>query len=323
MGVKVSVIVPVYNSGEFLENTIKKIRNQTLKDIEIILVDDGSTDRSPEICDSLAEEDARIKCIHIKNSGVCVARNRGMSAACGKYIGFSDADDIPDENLYETLYSLAEENNCQVSMVKYATVFEDGKVINSDGTDKITVYHSKSEVLADFLSDKLLSGVYTKLFRRDLCSEISFEEGRKINEDKMFIFDALRKAESGCYRDISLYTYIRRKGSSSNSVFSEKHFDCIYFADKIQSIVEKDFTEIVDYAKCNSVCTYMKVLKLMCLTGKSEKYSNEFDEYTKYLRSYKTSFCKKHLRKNDFIKWFGLKINKNVFKILVKKFSRT
>lgn len=323
MGVRVSVIVPVYNAGAFLNETIEKIRNQSLKEIEIILVDDGSTDISPDICDSFAAKDSRIKCVHIENNGVCAARNKGISVASGEYIGFSDADDIPDERLYETLYTLAEENSSQVSMVKYATVFEDGKVIDDKGTGEVKVYKSRNDVLADFLLGRLYSGVYTKLFRRDLCSRISFEVGRQINEDKMFIFDALRLAESWCYKDVSLYTYIRREGSSSNSSFSPKQFDCIYFADKMQSIVEKDFPAITDYAKSNSVYSYMKVLKIMCLTGGVEKYRKEFDEYTRYLRSYSISFCKRYLRKNDFIKWFGLKLNKSLFKFLVKKFSRT
>lgn len=323
MEVKVSVVVPVYNAGEFLNETVEKIRNQTLKEIEIILVDDGSTDNSPELCDSFAQKDSRIKCVHIGNEGVCAARNLGISMASGEYIGFSDADDIPDERLYETLYSLAKENDSQVAMVKYATVFEDGKVIDDRGTGSVRVYQSRNDVLADFLSGKLYSGVYTKLFRRDLCSGISFEVGRKINEDKMFIFDALRLADSWCYKDVSLYTYIRREGSSSNSSFSPKQFDCIYFADKMQSIVERDFPEISDYAKCNCVYSYMKVLKVMCLTGGVKKYKKEFDQYTKYLRAYSITFCKRYLRKNDFIKWLGLKINKGLFRLLVNKFSRT
>lgn len=323
MAIKVSIIVPVYNAGDFLQNTIEKIRIQTLWDIEIILVDDGSTDNSAEICDTLAKEDGRIRVVHTDNQGVCAARNTGIALANGEYIGFSDADDEPDALLYETLYNLAKENDCEISMVKYATVFEDGKVIDSSGTNELKIYKSKSSVLADFLLGRLYSGVYTKIFRRDLCSKISFEVGRKINEDKMFIFDALRTANSWCYKDVSLYTYIRREGSSSNSSFSQKQFDCIYFAEKMQSIVQRDYPDIIDYAKCNSVYSYLKLLKIMCLTGGTSEYADKFDEYTKYLRGYKISFCKKYLRKNDFIKWFGLKINKNIFKLLVKKFSKT
>lgn len=323
MEVKVSVVVPVYNAGEFLKDTVEKLINQTLRQIEIILVDDGSTDGSAAVCDSFAEKDSRVKCIHSGNAGVCAARNKGISAACGDYIGFSDADDFPGETLYETLFNLAEENNSQVSMVKYATVFEDGKVIDDRGSGELKVYTSKEGVLADFLAGKLYSGVYTKLFRRDLCAKISFEEGRQINEDKMFIFDALRSADSWCYRDVSLYTYIRRKGSSSNAEFSPKQFDCVYFADKMQSTVERDFPQITDYARCNSVYSYMKVLKIMCITGGTEKYAKEFDEYTKFLRGFKVSFCRKYLKRNDFIKWLALKFSKRLFGFMVKRFART
>lgn len=321
--IKVSVIIPVFNAEKYLEQTIEKLKNQTLKEIEIILVDDGSMDGSARLCDDLAKSDCRIKCIHTENKGVSSARNTGISAAKGEYIGFCDADDIPDERLYETLYNLAKENNSQISMVKYATVFEDGKVIDFDGTESLKIYNTQNEALADFLSGKLFSGVYTKLFRRDLCSQISFEEGRKVNEDKMFIFNALRLADRCCYKDVSLYTYIRREGSSSNSSFSKKQLDCIYFADKMQSIVENDFPEIIDYAKSNSVYSYLKVLKLMCLTGGELEYKKEFSEYTNYLRGFSVSFCKKYLKRNDFIKWLALNINKKLFRFIVKKYCRT
>lgn len=323
MSVNVSVIVPVYNAGEFLEDTIEKLCNQTLKDIEIILVDDGSTDKSAEICDRLAKTDGRIRVVHTQNRGVCAARNTGIELAVGEYIGFCDADDEPALRLFETLYKLAEDNGCEVAMVKYATVFEDGKVTDDTSSHRLKIYENKNDVLADFLLGKLYSGVYTKIFKRDLCKKISFEVGRRINEDKMFIFDALRTANSWCYKDESLYTYIRREGSSSNSTFSEKQFDCIYFADKMQNIVQSDYSEIIDCAKCNSVYSYLKLLKIMCLTGGTAEYADKFDEYTKYLRGYKISFCRKYLRKNDFIKWLGLKINKGLFAFLVKKFART
>lgn len=323
MRVKVSVVVPVYNAEKYLETTVEKIINQTLKEIEIILVDDGSTDKSPKICDSFVEKDTRIKCIHIENSGVCTARNTGVSHAHGKYIGFCDADDFPNEKLYETLYELAENNNCQVSMVKYKTIFDDGKIINDSSTDEVKVYDNKSQVLSDFLKGKLYSGVYTKLFKKELCKKISFDEGRKINEDKMYIFDALRNADSWCFMDTCLYTYFRRYGSSSNEEFSEKYFDCIYFAEKMQKTVCEQYPEITDSAKGNTICAYLDVLKIMCLRSANKKYNDIFNSYVKYLRRYKISFCKNTLRKNDFIKWLGLKINKRIFIMLVKMFSRT
>ncbi len=323
MAVKVSIIVPVYNACNYLQNTVELLSTQTLKEIEIILVDDGSTDGSSELCDKLAQSDSRIICLHIENNGVSNARNKGIAVAKGEYIGFSDADDSSDKTLYETLYNLAENNKTQISMVKYATVFEDGKVINDEGTKEITIYNDKNKVLSDFFAGKLYSGVYTKLFKSELCKNISFDVTKCINEDKMFIFNALRYADSCCYQDISLYTYIRRAGSLSNDKFSEIQFGLINSADEMEKIVADEYPQIIDFAKANTVYSYMKLLKIMCLTHCEKEYKDKYNDLVKAMREYKISFCKNYLTKNDFIKWFALKINKKFFKALVIKFART
>lgn len=320
---KVSVVVPVYNSEKFIEATVEMLCNQTFRDIEIILVNDGSTDSSGKICDTLAEKDSRIKVIHLKNSGVCVARNTGVKAAQGEYITFCDADDIISEKLIEVLYNLATENNCDMSIVKFATVFPDGKVKNADATGEIIKYKNNSEAVKALFENKIFSGVYTKLISRELADKLSFEAGRKINEDRMYVFDALRKAESVCMKDECLYRYIRREVSSSNGSFQKKHFDCVYFADKMEKIVEKDFPEISNYAKANSMHTYFDMLKMMCIYKAENEYRENFDEYVRILRNVKLSFAKKYFTKNDLIKWTALKISKGLFRFVINKFGRT
>lgn len=320
---KVSVVVPVYNAENFIEATVEMLCKQTFSDIEIILVNDGSGDSSGEICDKLANQDNRIKVLHLKNSGVCAARNAGVKASQGEYITFCDSDDIISENLIEVLYKLATENDCDMSVVKYATVFPDGKIKNAEGTGEITKYSSKSDAVKAFFENKIFSGVYTKLISRDLALKLSFEEGRKINEDRMYVFDALRNAESVCFKDECLYRYIRRDVSSSNGSFGEKYFDCVYFANKMEKIVEKDFPEIFSFAKANSMHTYFDMLKLMCIYNAEKEYSKNFDEYVKILRSQKFLFAKKYFTKNDFIKWTALKINKGLFRLVINKFGRT
>ena len=108
---KVSVIVPVYNSEKYIEECLNSIINQTLKDLEIIIVDDGSSDSSPQICDEYASKDSRIKVIHKENAGLGVSYNTGINAATGEYIGFIESDDFAQENMYEDLYNLAEKYN--------------------------------------------------------------------------------------------------------------------------------------------------------------------------------------------------------------------
>ena len=320
---KVSVVVPIYNAEKFIESTVDMLCKQTFKDIEIILVNDGSTDSSSEICNKLSEQDKRIKVIHLKNSGVCVARNAGVKASKGDYITFCDSDDIISENLIEVLYKLATENECDMSVVKYSTVFPDGKIKNADCTGKITKYENNSDAVKALFENKIYSGVYTKLISRELASKLSFEEGRKINEDRMYVFDALRNANAVCCKDECLYQYIRRDVSSSNGSFQKKHFDCVYFAEKMEKITKKDFPEIISHAKANLMHTYFDMLKMMCIYKAEKDYKENFDEYVKILRSQKFSFAKKYFTKNDFIKWTALKINKGLFRIVINKFGRT
>ena len=112
---KISVIVPVYNSGIYLEDTVKSLLNQTYENIEIILVDDGSTDESPQICNRLAQEYSNILVVHQPNSGVSVARNNGMKHATGSLIAFCDGDDVVEEDMYEFLYKQMIEENSDIA----------------------------------------------------------------------------------------------------------------------------------------------------------------------------------------------------------------
>ena len=126
---KVSIVVPIYNVEKYLEQCIDSIINQTLKDIEIILVDDGSPDNCPQICDDYAKKDSRIKVVHKKNGGLSSARNAGIEVATGDYIGFVDSDDYIELDMYEKMYSIAIENNVDFVMSDYYRVSDGGKVI--------------------------------------------------------------------------------------------------------------------------------------------------------------------------------------------------
>ena len=183
----ISVIVPIYNAEKFLKATLDALVGQSYKNLEIILVNDGSTDSSGKICDEYAENYSNIKVIHQENSGVCVARNKGISSANGDYIGFCDSDDMPDNDLYETLYSIISEHNAELSMV-------DVRIVLPNGTEKDTasgktdIWENPADFAKAFFTQYMNIGVYTKLFKRELCQQITFREGKKINEDMFYFF---------------------------------------------------------------------------------------------------------------------------------------
>ncbi len=116
---KISIVVPIYNAEKYLDRCIQSILNQSYKDLEIILIDDGSTDSSNKICNNYQKRDNRIKFISQKNEGVSAARNRGISEATGEFIGFVDSDDYIQPNMYETLYGLINKYNCDISICGY------------------------------------------------------------------------------------------------------------------------------------------------------------------------------------------------------------
>ena len=125
---KVSIVVPIYNVEKYLEQCIDSIINQTLKEIEIILVDDGSPDNCPQICDDYVKKDSRIKVVHKTNGGLSSARNAGIEIATGDYIGFVDSDDYIELDMYEKMYNIAIENNVDFVMSDYYSVSNEGKV---------------------------------------------------------------------------------------------------------------------------------------------------------------------------------------------------
>lgn len=317
----ISIIVPVYNTAQYLSDTVKLLTEQTYKNIEIVLVDDGSTDNSPELCDSLAKTDSRIKVIHQKNSGVCAARNAGIEASSGEYIGFCDSDDMPHNDLYETLYNLIEENNADLSMVTSAIYFTNGKIIdNSDGKTKI--FKDKEEILKIFLLNRMHTSVYTKLFSRELCSKISFPAPHRINEDKFYTFNAILNCKKLAYKNVCKYNYCRRAGSSSQENFSDKYLDIIYFANIIKDTIAEKYPELVKYAEINSVISNMRLSQLLFIFKGDKEYAGQLNSSLAYIKSVDPSLCKEFLPKNLYVKYRIAKLGKLPYKLSVKLFTK-
>lgn len=186
----ISVIVPVYKVENYLDECVQSIVSQTYRNLEIILVDDGSPDRCPEMCDEWAKKDARIRVIHKANGGLSSARNAGIDVAKGWYIGFVDSDDFIDEKMYEVLLNGFElEDDIVISSLKIAK-YESGKIVTFDDAWNI----SKNQIVnSDIFIYNILSGkssytVWNKLYLASLVKNVSFKEGRN-NEDVLFLYE--------------------------------------------------------------------------------------------------------------------------------------
>lgn len=223
----ISVIVPIYNVEQYLVRCIESIRNQTYNDLEIILVDDGSTDTSGEICDSYLSIDERIRVIHKKNGGLSDARNVGIDAATGDFIGFVDSDDYIHEKMYEVLYRNIELYQTDIAVCDFRS-FDDSKVdVNQVKLENIKVYRNEEIYsLLDGLDTKVVVA-WNKLYRRRIFRTYRYELGR-LHEDQWAIHHILYEANSIVFSDLMLYFYYVRNGSITKSdMNSKKIFDLI------------------------------------------------------------------------------------------------
>lgn len=228
MDPKISIVVPVYNVEKYLENTIEHIINQTYRNLEIILVDDGSKDSSGSICDEYAKKDPRIVVIHKENGGSSTARNAGIKAATGDYIGFLDADDWADETMYETLLRAATENNATIAEVMSSDFDEEGNLLKGpriDNKGNVTFIPSAEDfkLLMLHLGD---SSFCTKLIKADFCKQFAFAE-HQLNEDFLLIVEMLLKCEGVYSIEESHYNILIRSGSNQRSGFKRELYEAV------------------------------------------------------------------------------------------------
>ena len=187
MSEKISIIVPIYNVQRYLKECIESLIKQTYENIEIILVNDGSTDNSGKICDHYALRDNRIKVVHQKNGGVSCARNTGLRYSTGDYIGFVDPDDWIDEKIYERMLEVLKINNSSISMCSY--IYEDGdSELNELKPDLVEQNLSSDDLISKlFVTNSFYYTILcNKLYRADLWNGIKFPEGY-VHEDEAVI----------------------------------------------------------------------------------------------------------------------------------------
>lgn len=213
----ISVIIPIYNLEEYLGATVESVMAQTHSQLEIILVDDGSTDGSLALMRSYAERDERVKVISKPNGGVSSARNAGLDVATGEYIGFIDGDDIPDADMYEYLLDGAVRYSADVVQ---CGVMKDGEpVCAPKGELAVRDRHALSQRGIDKL---LAGGVWCKLYRAKLARDIRFDERFPIGEDLFYTLHALDVSRCTVFLPECKYNYVTRTGSALNAERSEE-----------------------------------------------------------------------------------------------------
>lgn len=254
--VALSIIVPVYNGREYLPNTIDSILNQTFADFELILVDDGSTDGSGNICDSYAERDKRIRVLHTENSGQSSARNTGLNVSNGDYIGFVDDDDILHPQFYEVLLTALKQNNADIAACNFMHL-SDSDMIDIDfpilKNPDVSRYDN-NELVNDFFVPSWKIPVWNKIYPRSFIGNARFPKLR-LGEDNYFSYTMLSKVDSLVYIDKALY--IQRMHGNNFEFTGNKYYVELF---QTKELILKDI-------KCHFPKAYTKAKRLFVYEG--------------------------------------------------------
>lgn len=293
----ISIIIPIYNVEKYLDKCIQTIINQTYKNLEIILVDDGSNDKSLFICDKYSKKDNRITLIHKNNEGVSIARNVGVKQSSGKYIVFIDPDDYVSNDHIETLYNCIEVNNVDLVISNAIDVTEDGKIVNIKENKDFKM--SKEQCIRELLSEANFSHVcWGNIYKRKLVENNEFDCRYRIAEDLDFLYRYISNIKNAYFLSKKTYYWLIRKGSVTNSQYNEKWEDELVICSLIVKDTANLKNDLYDYAIEKYIrCNFNQVQKF-----KLNKH--QIKVFRRNIKSYKNEV----FNGNRFKKVYKLKI---------------
>ena len=252
----VSVIVPVYKVENYLRECVDSILNQSFRDIELILVDDGSPDNCPAICDEYAKKDERVKVIHKPNGGLSSARNAGLDVACGNYIGFVDSDDWIESDMYQKMMCAAMSADADICFCRVAAAKEDGTRLENKRLFGFGNNILSGKEVLDLLvkgGSTYYESVWNKLYKRALFLKMRFPEGKQY-EDAFLVHHIYGMCDRIVFTEELLYNYRLRSDSIMRTQFSVKHLDVIdAFCDRVEYCVSQNLSDAAAYALLQAV----------------------------------------------------------------------
>lgn len=219
----VSIIVPVYNTADYLEKCVESLRNQTLQDIEIILVDNLSTDGSGALCDAYLDRDPRIRVLHLDRSGLSVARNAGVRIASAPYVGFIDSDDHVDPSMYAEMLTAMEQSGADMAYCNFCYEYEDGRTEQVYRDSGAVCVRDSADVTRDIIMERVTSSACTKLFRRSLFDTHAFPED-VFFEDHITVYKWVYECKKVVWIDKPFYYYLQRSTSICHTPTPLKYY---------------------------------------------------------------------------------------------------
>lgn len=319
---QISIIVPVYNLEGYIERTLRSILKQSYRSIEVLVVDDGSSDNSWNVIQRIAAQDSRIIPIHQKNGGVTSARLNGVSQAKGEWIGFVDGDDEVEPDMYEILIQNAMRYHADISHCGYQMVFPDGRVNYFHNTGRL-MQQDKQAGLRDLLDGSVVEpGLCNKLFRRTLfCKlihEAPLDTAIKINEDLLMNYYLFSESDLSVFKDVCKYHYIVRQESASRQKLNKhKIYDPIRVKEKI---LQEAPVQIQADAEKALVSTCLNTYHSLIIAG-TKQYKEDLKVVRKILIKYKTMSKRLPKKRYSMLKlsiWMP-KIYHVIYKFYAKK----
>lgn len=310
----ISVIVPVYNVKAYLEDCFSALARQNYPKLEIILVDDGSTDGSGVDCDNFSKKDPRARVVHQDNQGLSAARNRGIAEAKGDYITFVDADDMVAPDYVQYLFSLATKYNAKLAICGLMELTLKGKKIDY-GEDYVEKVMSTEETLGRMMREEGFTVVaYAKLYRRELWQGVTFPVGA-LHEDLGTTYKLVQKCPRVAYGPEAKYVYRKREASISNSDFSDKKFDIIKYTDEMCDAVEKTNPYLKNTTDLRRMHARFAVLRQMTGKEMSPTQLGKEQEIVDYLKKNRKNVTKNPVAtKRDKIAMYMLMLGKGFYK---------
>lgn len=259
----ISVIVPVYNAENTVENCIGSILRQTYEDFELILIDDGSKDASGEICDRYQSTDRRVKCLHIENGGVSNARNTGLEHSVGEYIAFVDADDTIEPQYLATLLHMLSFADADLSVMAECHNEKFRKRIPAETKGGDVFLDRRSALMSVFTSAHFAGHPWGKMFRRDLIGELRFDTGLHYCEDLLFAVLYLLRCRKVCYTETNLYNYVVYGESASQGRMNASKLSACRVIQKIKEALPPEYRDLELYVDYDAVQLIMSMVSMV------------------------------------------------------------
>lgn len=315
----ISVVVPVFNVEKFLNRCVNSILNQTYKNLQVILVDDGSTDSSGKICDTF-KSDRRVEVIHKNNGGLSSARNAALPYIKGKYVTFIDSDDWVDPDFIQILYSNAIKYNSEISVGGYYIALDNGKATSYFGKDNSCEIMDSEEALGSFLlHDGMGVTVWGKLYKTTLWNNVRCPEG-KLHEDQYTTYKLLDLANTIVFDKRPLYYYYQRSNSIGHSKFTRRSYDLYNGIHEEYNFIVKKYPNIKNKAKIERDIWEVVFVNMMIRANRCNM--NILYRVRKHIKDDTTIILRsRNLSKIRKVELLLLSFNLKIYKLIYLKFK--